>query len=57
MLYDALILIVSSHGNERNIMTSDYKLIEKAWIHRVIYANHPKIREIPTICLMHVEVV
>ena len=49
--YDALILIVSSHGNEHNIMTSDYKLIEKTWVHRIISTTYEKSREIPRICL------
>ena len=54
LMYDALILIISCHGNEHNIITSDYKLIEKKWIHRIISTKYPKVREIPRICLFDV---
>eukprot|EP01084_Bolivina_argentea_P231478 390363_1 len=34
--YDALIVCVSCHGIENKIITSDYKTIEKAVLHRII---------------------
>eukprot|EP01083_Nonionella_stella_P080430 221072_1 len=52
--FDALIVAVSCHGMDNNICTSDYKLIDKVYIHRVFSAHYPAIiaiRDIPRIFL------
>ncbi len=45
--YDGLIVAISCHGLNSNICTSDYKLIEKAAIHRIFTSEYPKVREVP----------
>eukprot|EP01084_Bolivina_argentea_P097942 176051_1 len=45
--YDGLVVIVSGHGTERSILTSDYRVFSKLAIHRIFSNNHPKTREIP----------
>eukprot|EP01084_Bolivina_argentea_P249101 416870_1 len=47
--YDGLIICVSCHGIESKIVTSDYRTIEKAVIHRIISIKAPKSRLIPRI--------
>ena len=47
--YDALILIISCHGIDNHIITSDWKKISKEAIHRLFSAKRPKSRKIPRI--------
>ena len=49
--YDGLIVCVSCHGVENKIITSDFKTIQKAVIHRLISHQFPKVRQIPRIFL------
>eukprot|EP01083_Nonionella_stella_P041336 112061_1 len=49
--FDALIVAVSGHGMDNNICTSDYKLIDTVYIHRVFSAHYPTTRDIPRIFL------
>ena len=49
LCYDGLIVIISCHGSPNNIISSDYKLIEKVAIHRIFSVNHPLSRTIPRI--------
>eukprot|EP01083_Nonionella_stella_P211046 763536_1 len=49
--FDALVVTVSCHGMDNNICTSDYKLIDKVYIHRVFSAHYPATRDIPRIFL------
>eukprot|EP01083_Nonionella_stella_P041337 112063_1 len=49
--FDALIVAVSGHGMDNNICTSDYKLIDTVYIHRVFSAHYPATRDIPRIFL------
>ena len=49
LLHDGLIVIISSHGIEDHIVTSDYKAIQKKAIHRLFSMHYPKAREIPRI--------
>eukprot|EP01084_Bolivina_argentea_P284903 488410_1 len=45
--YDGLLVVISSHGWNQQIITSDYKLLSKKDIHRVFSVQYPAIREIP----------
>eukprot|EP01084_Bolivina_argentea_P303221 523455_1 len=47
--YDGIFLICSCHGYKNNIVTSDYQMIHKTAIHRLLSTNHAAIREIPRI--------
>eukprot|EP01084_Bolivina_argentea_P140841 247537_1 len=47
--FDSLIVVVSCHGMNNFICTSDIKLIEKIAMHRLFSTNYPKIRKIPRI--------
>eukprot|EP01084_Bolivina_argentea_P255890 430580_1 len=47
--YDGLIVFITCHGIENNIVTSDLKTIENMVIHRIISLRSPKVREIPRI--------
>eukprot|EP01083_Nonionella_stella_P069754 186152_1 len=49
--YDGLVVCISAHGLKDNIITSDYRTIEKTVIHRIISMKYPKSREIPRIFL------
>eukprot|EP01083_Nonionella_stella_P039233 106707_1 len=49
--YDALFVVVSGHGYQQGIVSSDYQLITKQAIHRLFTTNHPICREIPRIFL------
>ena len=49
--FDGLIVAVSSHGAGNNVISSDYKLINRTDIHRCISDKYPQIREIPRIFL------
>eukprot|EP01083_Nonionella_stella_P276695 940310_1 len=46
-VYDALFVIFSCHGWEGNIITSDYKLIDKNAIHRLFSIEFPETRTKP----------
>lgn len=46
-LYDALIVVISCHGIQDHIVTSDYKKINKDTIHRIFSVDHPSLRDIP----------
>ena len=45
--YDGLIVCISSHGIKNKIITSNEKLMDKTFIHRLVSIDNPKIREIP----------
>eukprot|EP01084_Bolivina_argentea_P317695 550857_1 len=47
--FDALIVILSGHGWDQSIVTSDYKLISKDAIHRYYSVKYPITRSIPRI--------
>eukprot|EP01084_Bolivina_argentea_P232502 391856_1 len=47
--HDALIVIVSGHGVQGNIITSDYKRINKDTVHRIFSVDFPSLRYIPGI--------
>eukprot|EP01084_Bolivina_argentea_P231047 389738_1 len=52
--YDGLVVIISSHGIDGNILTSDYKKLRKQDIHRIFSAmnEHNAInRIVPRICI------
>ena len=50
--YDGLIVCITGHGIDKNIITSDWKAIQKSVIHRIISVNNPKLRDIPRIFLI-----
>eukprot|EP01084_Bolivina_argentea_P105724 189331_1 len=50
--FDGLILVLSSHGIQNHIVTSDHNMIEKHVIHRIFSIGHPKSRDIPRIVLL-----
>ena len=47
--YDGLFVVVSCHGWNNSIITSDYQLITKQAIHNIFSWKHPKIRSIPRV--------
>ena len=47
--HDGLVVIISSHGIQDYIITSDYKQINKDTIHRIFSVDHPTLRDIPGI--------
>ena len=47
--YDGLVVILSCHGLDGKCISSDYKFISKAAIHRIFSANKPKSRTIPRV--------
>ena len=47
--YDGLIVEISCHGMDNDIITSDYKRISKTAIHRIFSAKRPAIRDIPRV--------
>eukprot|EP01083_Nonionella_stella_P164627 545451_1 len=49
--YDGLVVVISSHGIKDNIITSDYKTIEKDALHRLVSIKYPKARDIPRLFL------
>ena len=49
--YDGLLVMISCHGIERYIVTSDYQKISKTAIHRIFSADKPLNRKIPRIFL------
>ena len=49
--YDGLLVIISCHGLEGCILTSDYQKIEKLAIHRIFTGKKPLCRKIPRIFL------
>ena len=49
MKYDGLIVCISCHGVKDRIITSDFKVMEKTAIHRMLSLKYPKLREIPRI--------
>eukprot|EP01083_Nonionella_stella_P080975 222778_1 len=49
--YDGLIVVISCHGIQDHIITSDYKTIEKLALHRLISVKYPKARDIPRLFL------
>eukprot|EP01083_Nonionella_stella_P276693 940307_1 len=50
-VYDGLIVIFSCHGWEGNVITSDYRLIDKNAIHRLFSIQYPGTRTIPRMFL------
>eukprot|EP01084_Bolivina_argentea_P317246 550034_1 len=53
-MFDALIVICSGHGWEGNIITSDWRLIQKDAIHRFYSIKYPHMRNYPRIFLYDV---
>ena len=49
--FDGLIVSISCHGIINNILTSDYKLIEKNVIHRMFSSYFPASRHVPRVIL------
>ena len=47
--HDGLVVVVSSHGIQDHIVTSDYKKINKDTIHRIFSVDFPSLRHIPGI--------
>ena len=47
--HDSLIVIISCHGIQDHIVTSDYKKINKDTIHRIFSVDYPSLRNIPGI--------
>eukprot|EP01084_Bolivina_argentea_P052811 96975_1 len=52
--YDGLMIVFSGHGISNNVITSDYQLIDKTAIHRLISTNHSELRTIPRIVMFDV---
>ena len=50
LAYDGLVVVISGHGIENHVITSDIKAIQKAAIHRIFSAD-ARIRDIPRIFL------
>ena len=49
--YDGLVVIISCHGLEGYIITSDYKKISKTAIHRIFSGKKPLSRKVPRLFL------
>eukprot|EP01084_Bolivina_argentea_P052814 96980_1 len=49
--FDAILLVVSGHGYQNAIISSDCQLITKTAIHRILSVNFPALRLIPRICI------
>eukprot|EP01084_Bolivina_argentea_P103173 184831_1 len=49
--YDGLIVVVSGHGMDNKLITSDYKLISKDVFHRIFSSYYPVSREVPRIII------
>eukprot|EP01084_Bolivina_argentea_P065278 118988_1 len=49
--YDSLILVVSGHGIDNHIITSDYQLIHQDVFHRMFSSYYPCSREVPRIAI------
>ena len=47
--YDALFAVISGHGYDKSIISSDYQLITKQAIHSLFSWNHATSREIPRV--------
>eukprot|EP01084_Bolivina_argentea_P089569 161594_1 len=47
--YDGLIVIISCHGSQHSIISSDYESIEKVAVHRIFSIKHPLSRNKPRI--------
>ena len=47
--YDALLAVISCHGLNNSIITSDYQLITKQSIHSIFSWKHPRARSIPRV--------
>ena len=47
--HDSVIVIISCHGIQDHIVTSDYKLINKDTIYRIFSVDYPSLRNIPGI--------
>ena len=47
--HDSILFIISGHGYNNAIISSDYQLIDKTAIHRLFSANYPSTRELPRI--------
>eukprot|EP01084_Bolivina_argentea_P305981 528664_1 len=53
-LYDGLVVIISGHGYDSKIITSDYKLLAKDNIHRLFTHHYPTVRKLPRIFIFDV---
>ena len=49
--YDGLLVMISCHGLEGHIITSDYQCMSKTAIHRIFSGNKPSSRKIPRLFL------
>ena len=47
--YDGLIVCITSYGDERHVLSSDYQVMEKRAIHRIISNKYAAIRDFPRI--------
>eukprot|EP01084_Bolivina_argentea_P022351 41530_1 len=47
--YDGILVIISGHGYNKNIITADYQIIDKTAIHRIFSTNYPCVRLLPRI--------
>eukprot|EP01084_Bolivina_argentea_P252490 423814_1 len=47
--YDSLMVVVSGHGLQNGIITSDYQVVNKTAVHRLFTTNYPSTREMPRI--------
>eukprot|EP01084_Bolivina_argentea_P214558 364242_1 len=50
--YDGLIVVVSCHGLENYLCTSDYRTFSKQYVHRIFSWTHPKTRTIPRLFII-----
>ena len=50
--YDGLMVFISCHGVKNHIVTSDYKLIDKVLLHRLVSKQNAKVRDIPRIFIL-----
>eukprot|EP01084_Bolivina_argentea_P299101 515549_1 len=47
--YDGIVCVISAHGTDDKIITSDYQGFQKIAMHRVFSVNYPQLRKIPRI--------
>eukprot|EP01083_Nonionella_stella_P015973 44668_1 len=49
--YDGVLFIISGHGYNNNIITSDYQTVNKTAMHRLFSTNYPQLRDVPRVFL------
>eukprot|EP01083_Nonionella_stella_P272977 925982_1 len=45
--YDGFFAVISGHGYRNCIISSDYQLLDKTALHRLVSTNYPQLRDIP----------